>query len=290
MELAYFPGCSLHSMARDYGLSVAAVCRRLGINLKEVPAWSCCGASAAHSRDHAAAISLSARNLALAENAGFTRVATACAGCFNRLKTASRQLGKNEKARQNIARITGFPVSANIEVTHLLQVFSEEGMKRRIAAELKKPLTGIRLAAYYGCMLTRPAAVMAFDDPEQPRAMDDLLRSLGAETVQWPHKAECCGGSLTPTEPGIALELAGDVLESARDSGADAIAVACPMCQANLDLLQERISQSRGTSFNLPVIYFTQLMGLAFGIPPRELGLHLLMTSSAQVLKKVGVT
>jgi heterodisulfide reductase subunit B len=290
MELAYFPGCSLHGLAREYGSSVKAVCKRLGIVLKEVPDWNCCGASAAHSRDRYAAVYLSARNLAIAANSGYGRIVTACAGCFNRLKTASHKMKEDEKIREGLAESTGLSLRDSrdsIEVVHLLQVFSEEEIASRIKTEMKKSLGGIRLAAYYGCMLSRPAAVMKFDDPEQPRIMDDLLRSLGAETVDWPHKSECCGGSLAAAEPEIIIELSGDILESARQAGADAIVVACPMCQANLDLRQKEIEKRRGAVRGLPVFYFTQLMGLALGCPERQLGFRLLMTDPKKVLRKI---
>ncbi len=287
MELAYFPGCSLHGLAREYGLSVNAVCRRLGITLREVPDWNCCGASAAHSRNGNAAFHLSARNLAIAANSGYGGIVTACAGCFNRLKTASHDLNANEKIRKDFEEQTGLNMGSAIEVVHLLQVFSKKEIAARIKTEMKNSLGGIRLAAYYGCMMARPAAVMKFDDAEQPRMMDILLQSLGAEMVNWPHKSECCGGSLSAAEPEIALELSGDVLESARQAGAEAIAVACPMCQANLDLRQKEIEKRRGAVFGLPVFYFTQLMGLALGCPERQLGFHLLMTGPSNILRRL---
>lgn len=273
MDLAYFPGCSLHGLAREYGSSVKAVCRRLGIKLTEIPDWNCCGASAAHSRDRRAALHLCARNLALAADSGHGRIVTACAGCFNRLKTASQE-ARDEK----IGRVA---------VVHLLEIFSEEQIVTRIRQEWKNTLNGVRLAAYYGCMLTRPAATMRFDDPEQPHLMDDLLQSLGAEMVNWAHKSECCGGSLTAAEPGIVFELSGEVLESARQAGAEALVVACPMCQANLDLRRREIEKRRGAILDLPVFYFTQLMGLALGCPERQLGFHLLMTNPSNVLRKI---
>lgn len=287
MELAYFPGCSLHGLAREYGLSVKAVCRRLGISLAEIPDWNCCGATAAHSRSREAAIFLSGRNLAIAAGSGYARVVTACAGCFNRLKVAAHDLAADEKVRVDFEKKTGVCLRDRIEVVHLLQVFSEGEIAAVIAREKKKSLNGIRLAVYYGCMLTRPAKIMEFDDPEQPRALDDLLRSLGAAPVTWSHKSECCGGSLSAAEPELVLELSGEVLESARQAGAEALVVACPMCQANLDLRQKEIARRRGADAALPVFYFTQLMGLALGCPERQLGFRLLMTEPSAALRKI---
>lgn len=290
MELAYFPGCSLHGLAREYGASVKAVCARLGIALRELPDWNCCGATAAHSRSAQTAFNLSVRNLAIAAGSGHKRIVTACAGCFNRLKTAAHDLDADEEARKNFGEKTGLPLPGPVEVAHLLQVLSEEEIPARLKSGLKKSLGGIRLAAYYGCMLTRPAGIMKFDDTEQPRIMDNLLSMLGAEMVEWPHKSECCGGSLAAAEPEIVFELAGDVLESARQAGAEAIVVACPMCQANLDLRQKEIAGRRGAVLGIPVFYFTQLMGLALGCPRRQLGFHLLMTDPSNVLQKVNRT
>lgn len=287
MELAYFPGCSLHGLAREYGSSVKAVCARLGIAIREVPDWNCCGASAAHSRSADSAFNLSARNLAVASNSGHGRIVTACAGCFNRLKTASHHLNSSEQIRKGFADKTGLSMRGAVEVAHLLQVFLEEEISARIKKETKKSLGGVRLAAYYGCMLTRPASIMKFDDTEQPVIMDKLMRLLGAETTNWPHKSECCGGSLAAAEPELVFELSGDVLESARQAGADAIVVACPMCQANLDLRRKDIEKRRGAVLGLPVFYFTQLMGLALGCPEEQLGFRRLMTDPFSVLEKI---
>jgi heterodisulfide reductase subunit B len=287
MELAYFPGCSLHGLAREYGLSIDAVCGRLGIRLRELPDWNCCGASAAHSRSAAAALNLSARNLAIAALRGSGRICTACAGCFNRLKTAAHELQTDENLRRGFTRDTGLALPAIPDVVHLLQVFSEGETAARLKREAVKSLHGVRLAAYYGCMLTRPSGIMKFDDAEQPRIMDELLRSLGAGTVDWAHKVECCGGSLSAAEPGIVFELAGDVLESARQAGADAIVVACPMCHANLDLRRDEIARRRGAVPGMPVFYITQLVGLALGCPENQLGFRMLMTDPSDVLRKI---
>jgi heterodisulfide reductase subunit B len=287
MELTYYPGCSLRSMARDYGASIGIVCRRLGIALREMPGWSCCGASAAHNLDHELAVGLCARNLVLARDGNSRKIATACAGCFNRLMTAIHELNRDKDLRERIENKLGTALGGFPEVNHLLQIFADEAVSRRVIAETKRPLAGIRVACYYGCMLTRPAAVMKFDDPEQPRSMDLLLEKLGAVPVQWSHKAECCGGSLSASAPDIIVELGGEVLESARLAGADCIVVACPMCQANLDIRQKEMEKNRGVPYRLPIVYFTQLMGLAFGCPPRRLGLYMMLTDPRDLLRKL---
>ncbi len=288
MDIAYFPGCSLHSMAHEYDRSVHLVCERLGISLVEVEDWNCCGATAAHSLDHEVALGLGARNLSIVNRMGRDAVTTSCAGCFNRLKTAAHELAHSGSLTRSIEQRLDTDLSRLPGVTHLLQLFTEARGPRGLAQPVVKPLKGLRVAAYYGCLLTRPRHVVQFDDPEQPSAMDGLLRALGAETVKWSHKAECCGGSFAASEPSIVIDLGGQVLEAACRAGAEAVAVACPMCQVNLDSRQEEIRKGRGDVHSLPVIYFTQLMGLAYGYSPRELGLRRLLVSPVPLLKGKG--
>jgi heterodisulfide reductase subunit B2 len=286
INIAYYPGCSLHSMAHEYDISTRLVCERLGLQLQELPDWNCCGATAAHSLDHQLSIGLSSRNLAMVEAMQLHRVTTPCAGCFSRLKTAAAELKKDNQAAA-MEKMTGIALSGarQVEVAHLLQVMVEDFGMEAIMEQVVKPLTGLKLAAYYGCLITRPRTIVQFDDPEQPSSMDLLLQSLGAETVNWSHKAECCGGGFAASQTDIVVDLGGQVLEAARQAGANAIVVACPMCQANLDTRQKAIEAARETSYNLPIIYFTQLMGLAFGISANQLGLNRLLTSPSPLLK-----
>ncbi|HEX7503701.1 MAG TPA: CoB--CoM heterodisulfide reductase iron-sulfur subunit B family protein [Syntrophales bacterium] len=286
MDIAYYPGCSLHGIAREYGRSAALVCRRLGIRLIEVEDWNCCGATAAHSLDHELALGLSARNLSIVKRMGLTRVTAPCSGCFSRLRGCSHELEKSETARERLEERIGAPLTNLPEVTHLLQLMVETVGLKTLSDAVTRPLKGLRLAAYYGCLLTRPKAVVRFDDPEQPASMDRLLLAMGADTVQWSHKAECCGGGFAASETGIVVDLGGQVLEAARQSGADAIVVACPMCQVNLDTRQRAIEEARGVRYNLPVIYFTQLMGLACGFSAGRMKLNRLLVSPLPLLRK----
>jgi len=289
MRAAYYPGCSVHGMARDYGESIGLVCKRLGISLDEIEDWNCCGASAAHSIDHALAISLGARNLALVESMGLGCVVTPCAGCFSRLTAAAYEFGRSDALDNEIEGRLAAPLPKDVEVLHLLQLLIDSVGLDRIAAEVVRPLQGLRLGAYYGCLLTRPTQVTRFDDPEQPTSIDRLLRALGAETVDWSHKAECCGAGFAASETDIVLELGGQVLESARDAGADAIVVACPLCQTNLDIRQQAMKKRSGKDFDLPVVYFTQLMGLAFGFSPKALGMRRLLVDPRSKLRAMGI-
>ena len=289
MDIAYFPGCSLHAIAREYDRSARLVCERLGINLVEVEDWNCCGATAAHSLDHELALGLNARNLSIVNRMDHGAVTTPCAGCFSRLKTAVHELAQSGNLTRRMEERLDTNLSRLPKVTHLLQLLMEARGPRGLAQPVVKPLKGLKLAAYYGCLLTRPHRIVQFDDPEQPSSMDKLLQALGAETVTWSHKAECCGGSFAASEPGIVIDLGGQVLEAACRAGAEAVVVACPMCQVNLDSRQDEIKKERGDVHSLPVLYFTQLMGLAYGYSPRELGLRRLLVSPVSLLKKKGV-
>lgn len=288
MDIAYYPGCSLHSMAHEYDSSTRLVCERLGIQLHEITDWNCCGATAAHSLDHHLTIGLSGRNLALVDDMKLNQVTTPCAGCFSRLKTASGEL-KKSSLQDEMEQITGLSLAGakDIQVTHLLQLMIEQIGLEQIQKQVTKPLNGIKLAAYYGCLITRPKAVVQFDDPEQPVSLDLLMESLGAETVKWSHKAECCGGGFAASATEIVVDLGGQVLEAARQAGAQAIVVACPMCQANLDTRQRAIEVKRGITYNLPIIYFTQLLGLGLGFTAKQMGLNRLLTSPAKLLTAI---
>lgn len=289
MDIAYYPGCSLHGIAREYGRSAALVCRRLGIRLVEVEDWNCCGATAAHSLDRELTLGLSARNLSIVNRMCLDRVVTPCAGCASRLKSCSHELRKSKETRERMEERIGAPLAKLPEVSHLLQVMTESVGLKGLADAVSRPLKGLRLAAYYGCLLTRPRAVARFDDPEQPTSMDRLLRAMGADTVRWSHKAECCGGAFAASQTDIVVDLGGQVLEAARQVGADALVVACPMCQVNLDARQQAIEEARAVRYNLPVIYFTQLMGMAYGFSSRQMGLDRMLVSPLPLLRRAGL-
>lgn len=289
MDVAYFPGCSLHSMAREYDISTRAVCKYLGVNLHEIKDWNCCGATAAHSLDHFLAIGLGGRNLKQIGEMNLDMASSPCAACYSRLKSAAIELRQNVDIREELERLLEVKIPVEIEITNLLELMVTRVGLENIARRVQKPLRGLRLAAYYGCLLTRSVAVSEFDDPEQPMSMDRLLRVLGAETVTWSHKAECCGGGFATCGTDIVIDLGGQVLQSAREAGAEAVVVACPMCQINLDTRQRAIDACHGVRYDLPVIYFTQLMGLAFGYPARKMGLQRLLVSPVSLLRAKGL-
>ncbi len=258
LKYAYYPGCSLESIAKEYNQSVRASAEILDVDLVELEDWSCCGASSGHNTNHRLSLALPARNLALAEKEGLD-VAVACAMCFLRFKQTNHELRGDDNLRQEIEKIIGMPYRGTVEIKHLLDIFGREVGLEEIKRRVKNPLDGLKLAAYYGCYLVRPPEITQFDDPENPMLMDDLLNTLGAESVDWSHKVECCGGNLLLSRSDIVMKLVGDICRAALEAGAAAIVTACPLCQANLDTRQPGPKK-------MPVLHFSELLGLALGV------------------------
>ncbi|MBI5906320.1 MAG: CoB--CoM heterodisulfide reductase iron-sulfur subunit B family protein [Deltaproteobacteria bacterium] len=272
MKYAFFPGCSLESTARPFDLSTRAVCRALGIALEEIPDWACCGSTPAHASSDSLAVALPAFNLRKAQDAGLP-VMVACASCYARLRTANHRIGREPEDRRRAERVTGRPYDGGVEVRHVLDVLVNRLGADRIRSKVVRPLAGWKVACYYGCLLTRPPEVVAFDDPEHPACIDVLAEAAGAETVDWPFRTECCGASLSMTHPEVVGRLVHRLLGMAQEAGANLVAVACPLCQVNLDLRQAEAAKAHGPLRPMPVLYITQLLGLALGLSPEALGI-----------------
>lgn len=292
MKYAFYPGCSMEGTARDYQLSTLAVAKVLGLELPEIPDWICCGSTAAHSTDPLLAAALPAKSLLAASkmpgHGGQTKVAVGCAACFSRLKLANLQIAADADLRGRVAQAIGSDYDGAIPVVHLLEILARDIGPKAIAAKVKRRLTGLKVVCYYGCLLSRPAEV-AFDDVENPVLMDQLLGAAGAESLDWPHKTECCGASCSITEPTIVHELGRNILAMAKAAGADCIVTACPLCQLNLDMRQADIESKYGERYGMPVFYFTQLLGLALGCSYEELGLGSLVIDPKSLLAHKGI-
>lgn len=256
---SYFPGCSLHSTGLEYGLSARAVFEHLGMELVELHGWNCCGASSAHALDHFLSLALPARNLALAQDAGHDLVVP-CAACFNRMKSVIHALEHDPDQRDELQQAVGFQYKGQTAVRHLMSILHEDYGCERITDRVVQSLEGLKVAAYYGCLLVRPAQVVQFDDPDHPMVMTDLLRAAGAQVMDWSDATECCGGSLSLSRSDIVYRLVGHLVERAREAGAQALVTACPLCQVNIEMRQREKEK-------MPVFYFTELLGLAFGLP-----------------------
>ena len=284
MKYAYFPGCSLESTAKEYDLSGRLVMRELGVELEEIKDWNCCGASAAEITSHLLALVLPARNLALAEAAieaegngngapeCVGQLVASCSACYVNLRKVE------EKARADAALldkinqaldVDGLAYSGKIQVRHLLDVIANDVGTEAIAAKVKRPLEGLRVAPYYGCQTVRPYS--PFDAPYLPETMDGVLAALGVQVHPNPLKAACCGGTLLTTKREVGIKLLSDLFEAVE--GADCIVTVCPLCQMNLESYQGQVSKELGQPLHMPVLYLTQLLGLAFGLPEKELGL-----------------
>ena len=258
MKLTYYPGCSLEGTARDYAESVIGICSALDIQLEEVPDWNCCGATAAHSIDHRASIELAARTLNLAAGLPHSDMLVPCPMCFNRLKTAAWALHNDQQDRYGIKLDPALP-----KIWDFADFFGTQEMLQKVATYIKKPLQGLKVVSYYGCMANRPPEITETTDFEDPQSVDLIVQNLGGTTIPWPYKTDCCGASQVLSRPDIVSQLVGKLLDMAQRVGAQAIVVSCQMCQANLDMHQERIEADWGKHFSLPVYYFSDLIGLA---------------------------
>ncbi len=258
MRVAYYPGCTLETTAKEFDLTSREVCRTLGIDLVEIPDWNCCGASSAHETNTYLSLALPARNLVKAERELGLDIVVPCAACFNRLKTAEKRLlaGKHED----------FPFEGKIKIYSLLSFLAQPRWKKVFKQEIKRPLRGLRAVAYYGCLLTRPPEITDHPQPENPMEMDDLLKVMGVECLPWSYKTDCCGASLVVSKVDIVHRLVKRLYDKAFEIGAECIVTACPLCHANLDLRQKEINEKFNTNYYLPIFYFTELMALAMKI------------------------
>lgn len=283
MKYAYYPGCASESTAQDLHSSSLAVAQELDIDLVEIDAWSCCGATPAHQTDRILGVSLSAVNLLKARKMGLDVVVN-CAACFSRLKKANHEISNFQKIRRKVGNAIGHDYDGSVRVRHFLEVLLEDVGLEKIHNSLSRSLSGVKVACYYGCLLVRPHEITGFDDPENPIYMDQLVTSMGGESLEWPHKVECCGGGLSLTRTDVVVSLSESIVGMAQASGADCIAVACPMCQINLDIRQSDMKEKK---YNMPIIYITQLLGLCLGISQTELGMNKLMVSPSTVVNAV---
>jgi heterodisulfide reductase subunit B len=273
MKYSYYPGCSLESTAKEYDLSTRAVMEELGLELEEIKDWNCCGASAAETVSRLLSFVLPARNLALAEQAdGSRQVVASCSACYVNLRKVGEKTKHDpdllDKINQALS-VDGLAYKGTTEVRHLLDVIANDVGPQALADKVKLPLEGLRVAPYYGCQTVRPYS--PFDKPDLPGSMDKVLTALGAEVYPNTMKAACCGGTLLTTEREVGIKLVSDLIEAVE--GADVIVTVCPLCQMNLDSYQGLVSAKLGRPISIPILFLTQLLGLACGLTEKQLGL-----------------
>lgn len=282
-KYAFYPGCTLHSTGVEFGASTELVCEALGLEMVEIPDWNCCGASSAHSMDHTLFLALPARNLAQAQQVGLDDLAIPCAACYSRTAAADLALQQDGAFRARMESVLGFKYEGRVRPRNLLDILANDLSCEQLQAKVKRPLAGLKVVSYYGCLLIRPPAyTQRWDDPEHPRSMDYVLELLGAEAVPWSYGIDCCGGSLTLNRSDVVVHLVDKLARAAREAGAEAMVTACPMCMANVDgrqLYREGppIPRPARPEYEpVPIFYFTELMALAYSLPlAKVLGKHL---------------
>ena len=287
MKYGYFPGCSAESTARDMHQSTIAAAKALDMELIEPRGWTCCGATAGHQTDRFLSVALPAASLAKAQDERLDMVVS-CAACYNRMKVANYEIRNSVEMRRAVSEALGRDYDGSVRVRHFLEVLLEDIGIEKIGSSATQSLGGLKVACYYGCLLVRPNEVTKFDDPENPTSLDRIVTALGGEGLEWPHKVECCGGGLSMSRTDIVVSLTDAILAMAKASGAQCIAVGCPMCQINLDMRQLDIRKQTGKSYDMPIVYITQLLGLCLGVPAGELGFEKLMIPASEIINSVG--
>jgi heterodisulfide reductase subunit B len=282
---AYYPGCSLENMAKSYNVSTVEVADCLGLNLHEIDDWNCCGATAYYPVDELLANTLVSRNLALAEKQGATDFVTPCSACFKNAYFTNEYLRQDRDLAEHMnyaLEADKLHVDGRLKVRHLIEVILEDVGLEGVSKLVKKPLKGLKVAPYYGCQLLRPRK--DHENTENPNFFEDLLEAIGSSAIAYGSKTRCCGGSLIITNRKAALDMVRILLEDAVSHEADLIATVCPMCNINLEVYQSQVNHEFGTEFSMPVMYFTQLMGVAFGLKPAKVGIGQELIAGAPLL------
>ncbi len=277
LEYAYYPGCSLENSAGSYDKSIREVFNRLGVGLHEIEDWNCCGATMYMSVKKIIGYAISARNLAIAQNMGM-QICAPCSSCYTILRKTNRHIAWNDKERIKIneaLKAAGLSYDTIVEVRHPLDILTRDIGLDFIKEKVVKPLKGIKVAPYYGCQIVRPHGF--FDNVDNPMTMDHLFSAIGAQAVDYPAKVRCCGGMLMTTQEDVALKLNLTLLQAAVDNGADIIATGCPLCEMNLEAYQNKINKKFGQNFDIPIVYFSHLVGIALGAKPEAMGIDKLL-------------
>lgn len=272
MDIGYYPGCALHGSSNDYGSSVRECLAALGVNLRELDDWICCGATAAHSLNHLLAVALPARNLAIAERDGLPDLLAPCPMCSMELLKSAAAMAASEDLRRRVSEIVELDIKGDTRVINLIQIYQMVGLAK-IKEKAVRSLEEFHPACYYGCLLTRPSKTLRFDDCERPDSMETILRALGASPVDWNMKTECCGAGMTMADEDVVLDLSHKIIANAEQHGADCIVVACPMCHVNLDMKQADVERRFGCKHDMVVYYLSDLIGLALGLDEKTLGI-----------------
>ena len=283
--IGYYPGCSLHGTGRELDMSIKALADVAGVELKEIEDWNCCGATAAHNLNHDLAVALPYRNLALAEEQGLTEVLAPCAACFSRMKGTTVRLARSAELVEKMRGITEREFKGTVRILSIIE-FAGRLLDEGLAEKLTSPLDGLKVAPYYGCLLARGEEIVEGDDAEQPTGMDAALRAAGCEVVPWNFAVECCGGGFSMSMTDAVVDLSNAILTDAEQAGAEAVVTGCPMCHSNLDMRQRTINEAGLGPHDLPIVYLSEILGLAAGIEPERLGLDRHFVDAMRVVER----
>jgi heterodisulfide reductase subunit B len=290
MKISYYPGCTLKSNAKNFEDSALCALEKLGLEVDELGRWNCCGTVFSLATDDLIHHVAPVRNLIHSKEAKAEAMMTLCAMCYNTLKRTNERVKKNPDDRETINRFMdaeGLAYQGDVKVLHLLELLRDEIKFENVAKKVVKPLAGLKVASYYGCLLVRPKDI-GLDDVENPQVLENLTRALGATAVDFPHKTECCASYQTVDNPGVVAERSFQILTSARNAGAEVVSVSCPLCAFNLDNRQVQVVERCPDFKNIPVVYFTQLLGLALGCPEEALRFDLHDVDPKPLLKGKG--
>jgi heterodisulfide reductase subunit B2 len=277
MKVGLYPGCSMKGGAREYQESVVALAKVFDIELVEIPDWNCCGATAAHNLSRELSFSLPARIMALAEKEGIHDIVVPCAACYNRLTVTQHELAKDPSLCASITAIIELKYEGSTNILNIIQ-FLDKYITPRLEEKIVKPFN-YNTACYYGCLLVRPHAILKFDRVEDPQTMDVLVRKAGGNAIDWAFKTECCGAGMSVSRTDTVARLSGDIMKDAADRNAEVVVVACPMCHSNLDMRRPEINKYLNENISIPVLYISQVLGLAVGLDAKTLGLNRHMTA-----------
>lgn len=273
MTYGYYPGCSLEGISVEYDISIRRLFAALEVDFKEIPGWICCGTLAAPSLSRILGLATPLWNLVKAHNEGFDHLITPCSACLYHFKYAIKQVADHPELRPELEEVIETPINSIPRVIHPLELLTSNRYEKQIRDRIQRNLSDLKVVCYYGCHISRPAEIMQFDDPENPQSMDRLMQWVGVQTLDWSSKLMCCGAHFSMIKPKVVVDLCTNIFDLALQAGAEAIVVACPMCHANLDTRQDQIESRLNTQLNVPILYFSQIIGFALGLEPAHLGL-----------------
>jgi len=288
MELAYYPGCSLHASSALYDIQNKMVFKQLGVELKELDDWNCCGATSASKTSDFLSVALPARNLGIADASGLSDIVIPCSSCYSRMLVSQKRLAEDPSLKEAINAELSKKVEGKIKILSILEVLVPRAASGEIAEKITKKLEGLRPVCYYGCLLTRfPSDVPVPDDVENPQGMEKVCKALGAEPLDWSYKTDCCGASAAVNDADQSLLLMSRIMKDAVARGANCFVTTCPMCQLNLDAYQDKVGERYGINKRLPVYFITELLGIAMGLSPRKLQIDRHFVNAMGLLKEL---